>query len=92
MTKADLIEKIYQEVAPTKKDSAELVEMTFELIKSTLENGKSVQLSGFGKFVIRDKKSRMGRNPQTGQEMVISARRVLTFKPSHVLKDRINNK
>lgn len=90
MTKADLIEKIYQSCAPTRQDSAELVEMTFDIMKETLEKGEDVMISGFGKFVVRDKKQRMGRNPQTGEEMMISARRVLSFKPSPGFRDKVN--
>ena len=69
---------------------AEIVEMAFDTIKDTLERGEKIKLSGFGNFVVREKKSRVGRNPQTGQEIEISARRVLTFRPSQVLKNALN--
>ena len=90
MTKADLIEAVYQKVGFSKKESAEIVEKVFELIKSTLGHGEKIKISGFGNFVVREKKSRIGRNPQTGQEIEISARRVLTFRPSQVLKNQLN--
>ena len=90
MTKADIIESVYEKVGFSKKDSAEIVEMVFDTIKDTLEQGEKIKISGFGNFVVRDKKSRIGRNPQTGEEIEISARRVLTFKPSQVLKNALN--
>ena len=92
MTKADLIEKIYEKLRFPKKQAAEIVEMVFELLKETLEQGEKVKISGFGNFVVRRKKSRIGRNPQTGEAIEISARRVLTFKPSQVLKNQLNQK
>ena len=91
MTKADLIEKVYREVGCfSKKEAAEIVEVVFDTVKQTLERGEKIKISGFGNFVVRDKNSRVGRNPQTGQEIIISARRVLTFKPSQVLKNALN--
>jgi len=91
MTKADIIESVYNGVGFSKKESAELVELVFETLKSTLEQGEKVKISGFGNFVVRDKKSRMGRNPQTGDQLEISARRVLNFRPSQVLKAALNS-
>jgi integration host factor subunit alpha len=90
MTKADIIENIYKDVGFSKKESAEIVEMVFDTIKETLERGEKIKISGFGNFVVRDKKARVGRNPQTGKEIEISARRVLTFRPSQVLKNVLN--
>ncbi|NOZ85084.1 MAG: integration host factor subunit alpha [Deltaproteobacteria bacterium] len=90
MTKADIVETVYQRVGFSKKDSAELVDMVFETLKETLEKGEKIKISGFGNFVVRDKKARKGRNPKTGEEIEISARRVLTFKPSQVLKKMLN--
>lgn len=90
MTKADIIENVYEKVGFSKKESAEIVEMIFETIKETLERGEKIKISGFGNFVIRSKKPRVGRNPQTGEEIEISARKVLTFKPSQVLKNALN--
>ena len=74
MTKADIVEKIYDKVGFSKKESAELVEMVFDIIKSTLEKGDKIKLAGFGNFVVKEKADRRGRNPQTGDEIIISAR------------------
>jgi len=91
MTKADIIERVYDNLDGfSKKDSAEIVEMVFEAIKETLEHGEKIKISGFGNFVVRQKKERTGRNPQTGEEIRIAPRKVLTFKPSQVLKNAIN--
>ena len=91
MTKAGIIENVYERVGGfSKKEAAQIVEAVFDIIKVTLEDGEKIKLSGFGNFVVRDKKSRIGRNPQTGDEITISARRVLTFKPSQVLKNALN--
>ncbi|ABB31651.1 MULTISPECIES: integration host factor subunit alpha [Geobacter] len=91
MTKADIVEQIYEKVGFSKKESAELVERVFGLIKETLENGEKIKIAGFGNFVVKEKADRRGRNPQTGDEIIISARRILTFKPSQVLKSSINS-
>lgn len=92
MTKADIIEKVYENLGSfSKKESAEIVEMVFETIKGTLQRGEKIKISGFGNFVVRQKKERTGRNPQTGEEIRIAPRRVLTFKPSQVLKNAINS-
>ncbi len=90
MTKADIVEKVYQKLGFSKKESSELVEMVFNILKNTLEKGEKVKISGFGNFMVRDKKERIGRNPQTGSQIKISARRVLTFRPSQVLKAMLN--
>jgi integration host factor subunit alpha len=90
VTKADIIESVYERVGFSKKEAAEIVEMVFDTIKETLERGEKIKISGFGNFIVRDKKSRVGRNPQTGEEIEISARRVLTFRPSQVLKNALN--
>ena len=90
MTKADIIESVYEKVGFSKKEAAEVVEMVFDTIKETLERGEKIKISGFGNFIVRDKKSRVGRKPQTGEEIEISARRVLTFRPSQVLKNALN--
>ena len=87
MTKAEIVEQIYERVGFSKKESAELVEKVFEMIKETLRDGEKVKISGFGNFVVREKNARKGRNPQTGEEILLEARRVLTFKPSLVLKN-----
>ena len=90
MTKADLVERIHDEVGFSKKEANELVECVLEILKSALENGEKVKVSGFGNFVIRQKDARKGRNPQTESPITIPARRVLTFKPSQVLKAALN--
>ncbi len=90
MTKAELIEAVYSKVGISKKESADLVELIFDTMKDTLSKGEKIKISGFGNFVVREKRSRMGRNPQTGESMEISARRVLTFRPSQVLKNDLN--
>ncbi len=90
MTKADLVETIYNRVGFSKKESAELVEAVFDEIKKALVSGEKVKFSGFGNFIVRQKNARKGRNPQTGEEIQLQARRVLTFKPSLVLKSALN--
>jgi integration host factor subunit alpha len=90
MTKAEIVEHIYKRVGFSKKESAELVEKVFQIIKETLSAGEKVKVSGFGNFVVREKNARKGRNPQTGEEIRLDARRVLTFKPSLVLKNALN--
>jgi integration host factor subunit alpha len=90
MTKADIIEKVYQKIGFSKKEASELVEMVFDQLKLVLCNGDKVKISGFGNFIVRGKKERIGRNPQTGDQIKISARRVLTFRPSQVLKAILN--
>jgi integration host factor subunit alpha len=90
MTKAELAEAIHDKVGGlSKKEAAETVDAVFDAMKQTLERGENIKISGFGNFVVRDKEARKGRNPQTGQEIEISARRVLTFKPSQLLKDSL---
>lgn len=90
MTKADLVETVYEKIGFSRKESAEIVDLVFDLMKETLENGEKIKISGFGNFLVRQKRSRKGRNPQTGEEIEISARRVLTFKPSQVLRKALN--
>lgn len=90
MTKADIVEALYEKVGFSKKEAADLVEMVFDTIKATLSNGQKIKISGFGNFVVREKRSRIGRNPQTGQSIEIGARRVLTFRPSQVLRAEVN--
>jgi integration host factor subunit alpha len=90
MTKADIVERIYEKVGFSKKEATEVVESIFELVKRRLERGEKVKISGFGNFVVNEKRPRKGRNPQTGEEIVISGRRVLTFKASQVLKKTMN--
>ena len=90
MTKADLIEAVHRKVGFSKKESAIIVEQLFDTLKETLERGEKVKISGFGNFEVRDKRPRPGRNPQTGEPIEISARRVLSFKPSQILKKVLN--
>jgi integration host factor subunit alpha len=92
LTKAELIDAVYEKVGFSKKEAADLVELVFESMKEELCKGGAIKISGFGKFRVRAKKARMGRNPQTGEAMVISARKVLTFTPSRILRDGINGK
>ena len=91
MTKADIIESISGTCGFSKKESSELVECVFSLIKGCLESGEDLKISGFGKFEVKHKNSRCGRNPQTGETLEIAARRILTFKPSQLLKTALNN-
>ena len=91
MTKAEIIDSVYEKVGGfSKKEAAEIVEAVFDTMKEVLAKGEKIKISGFGNFVVRDKKPRPGRNPQTGTEIMIDARRVLTFKPSQVLKGVLN--
>ncbi|NCN95483.1 MAG: integration host factor subunit alpha [Bdellovibrionales bacterium] len=90
MTKADIVEQVYQKIGFSKKEASELVELVFNELKNQLVTGDKVKISGFGNFTVKEKKERVGRNPQTGDQIKISARRVLTFKPSQVLKTVLN--
>jgi integration host factor subunit alpha len=90
MTKADIVEALYEKIGFSKKEAADLVELVFDTLKTTLANGQKIKISGFGNFVVREKRSRVGRNPQTGESIEISARRVLTFRPSQVLRAEVN--
>jgi len=89
LTKADMVERLHEEIGLNKREAKEFVEAFFEEIRSALEDGDSVKLSGFGNFVLRDKNERPGRNPKTGEEIPISARRVVTFRPGQKLKSRV---
>ena len=90
VTRADLCEAVYQKLGLSRAESADLVEVVLKEISDCLERGEPVKLSSFGTFQVREKGERIGRNPKTGIEVPISSRRVLTFKPSNVLKARIN--
>jgi integration host factor subunit alpha len=89
LTKADFAEKLFDELGLNKREAKEMVELFFEEIKHSLEEGKQVKISGFGKFELRDKSSRPGRNPKTGEEIPITARRVVTFRSGQKLKARV---
>jgi integration host factor subunit alpha len=89
LTKADLAERLFEELGLNKREAKEIVEMFFEEIRGALERGQQVKLSGFGNFDLRDKKQRPGRNPKTGEEIPITARRVVTFRPGQKLKAKV---
>lgn len=91
ITRADLSQAVYEDVGLSRNESAELVEMVLEEISTALERGEIVKISSFGTFTVRSKRQRIGRNPKTGEEVPILPRRVLTFRASNVLKDRIND-
>jgi integration host factor subunit alpha len=92
MTKAEIVHLLHTKIGGfSKKEAADLVELVFETMKETLGRGERVKISGFGNFVLRDKRERQGRNPQTGETITIASRRVLNFKASQVLKDTLND-
>lgn len=91
ITRADLCEAVYQRVGLSRTESAALVEAVLDEISGSLVRGENVKLSSFGSFVVRAKNERIGRNPKTGEEVPISPRRVMVFKPSNVLKQKIND-
>ena len=90
LTKNDIVDSVYNRLDLPKKNSIQLVESLLEIIKKTLESGEDVLISGFGKFGVKNKKERTGRNPQTAEQMKLRARQVVTFKCSGVLKDKVN--
>ena len=89
ITKADFAERLFDELGVKKREAKEMVEFFFEEIKGSLERGEQVKVSGFGKFELRDKNSRPGRNPKTGEEIPVTARRVVTFRSGQKLKARV---
>ena len=89
VTKMELVKTLFDELGLNKREAKEFVELFFEEIRTVLENGDSVKFSGFGSFSVRDKPQRPGRNPKTGEEMPVSARRVVTYKASQKIKDRV---
>ncbi len=91
VTRADLCEAVYQKVGLSRTESADLVEMVLQEISDCLVRGEPVKLSSFGSFLVRSKGERIGRNPKTGEEVPISPRRVMVFKPSNVLKQKVND-
>jgi integration host factor subunit alpha len=90
MTKADIAERIQTGTGFSKKESVEMMETVFSIIKTTLQSGEPLKISGFGSFVVKQKADRRGRNPQTGEAITIGARKILTFKPSTVLRQAMN--
>lgn len=91
VTRAELAEAIYHEVGLSLNESAKLLDQVLEEVSKALEQGAAVKLSSFGSFAVRDKKMRMGRNPKTGVDVPISPRRILSFHPSHILKQKVNS-
>ena len=89
LTRMDLSEAVFREVGLSRNDSAALVESVLQHVSNALAKGETVKISSFGTFSVRDKSARVGRNPKTGDEVPISPRRVLTFRPSHLMKDRV---
>ena len=91
LTKMDIIQKVADECGFSKLEASEYVELFFDVIKNALEEGENVRISGFGNFVLRDKRQRVGRNPQTGEAIQISPRRVMSFKISQIMKEAMNS-
>ena len=90
LTKADIVEAVQSETGFSKKQSIDIIESLIELIKSKLESGEDILVSGFGKFCVHEKRERKGRNPATGEDLMLAPRRVVTFKCSGKLRDRVN--
>ncbi len=90
MRKADIANEIYEQIGLSKKEAAEIIETILNTIKGVLQKGETVKIAGFGNFVVRSKRSRKGRNPKTGEEIGITPRRVVTFRPSQVFKKFVN--
>ncbi len=90
MTKQEIVGMVYEKLGFSKRESSDIVEHFFEIIKRSLAEGENVKISGLGNFIVKDKRARKGRNPQTGEEIQIAPRRVLNFRLSQVLKDEIN--
>jgi integration host factor subunit alpha len=91
MTKIEIIDSIYEKFDISKKECVSIVESIFDIIKDDLDKGKAVKISGFGKWTVEAKKERKGRNPRTGEALTIKARKIITFKPSGVLRDAVNS-
>ncbi|MDQ6987164.1 MAG: integration host factor subunit alpha [Mariprofundaceae bacterium] len=89
MTKAEISTLVHEHVGLSKKESGQIVDLVLDMIRQTLERGEDVKLSGFGHFMVRSKHARRGRNPKTGNEITISSRRVVTFRASHLLKQKV---
>ena len=92
LTKANIVDAIHNDLGFPKNRSAELIEILLEQIKSSLEKGEDVLISGFGKFCVKNKKERRGRNPATGDDMMLSQRQVVTFRCSHLLREKISGR
>jgi integration host factor subunit alpha len=92
MTKADIIAQVYEKLGFSKKEASDTVEQFFDIVKGYLTNGENVKVSGLGNFIVKKKKARKGRNPQTGDEIEIAPRTILTFRLSQVLKEELNDR
>jgi len=92
LTKAKIVDTIHEDLGFPKNKSSELLEILLELMKNALEKGEDVLISGFGKFCVKEKKQRRGRNPATGDDMILGQRRVVTFRCSHLLREKINGR
>ncbi|MHB9880442.1 integration host factor subunit alpha [Pacificimonas sp. ICDLI1SI03] len=92
LTRAELGDDVHDQIGLSRSESVQLVETVLDSVSSALVRGENVKISSFGSFVLRDKNRRMGRNPKTGEEVPIEPRRVLTFRPSQIMRDRINGK
>ena len=90
LTKAEIVDVVYDRIGFSKREAADFVERTFDIMRQTMLNGESVKISGFGTFLVRNKSPRKGRNPKTGEDMILPGRRVATFRPSHILRGAIN--
>ena len=90
MTKADIVNSLYEKLGLSKKETSVIVEIVLETIKDNLEQGQKIKIAGFGNFIVRQKTARKGRNPKTGEEIEISRRKVVTFKPSQLLRKAVN--
>ena len=90
MTKIEIVTNVYEKLGFSKRECADIVDRFFEIIKETLANSENVKVSGFGNFIVKEKKARRGRNPQTGSEIEIAKRKVLNYRLSQVLKEEIN--
>lgn len=90
MKKVDIANELYEKIGISKKEAMDIVELVLDTLKESLKNGETVKIAGFGNFVVRNKRERKGRNPKTGEEIGISPRKVVTFRPSHIFKEYVN--
>jgi len=88
--KVDIANELYEKIGISKKEAMDIVEIVLDTLKDSLKNGETVKIAGFGNFVVRNKRERKGRNPKTGEEIGISPRKVVTFRPSHIFKEYVN--
>jgi len=88
--KADIANELYEKIGISKKEAQDIVELVLSTLKESLKNGETVKIAGFGNFIVRSKRERKGRNPKTGEEIGISPRKVVTFRPSHLFKEYVN--